>query len=324
MDLHGKYRVLDGGLATELSFTHKQIIDGDPLWSARLIHSNPDVIKDVHTSFLQAGADLIETATYQASVTGFIKHLGVCSTEAENLIKKAVNIARNARDSYWQLTDSSSGRTKPLVVGSVGPYGACQADGSEYSGRYVENMTIEEFVNWHRPQVHLLVDSGVDLLAFETLPAQKEAEAIVQLLKEIPSCRAWISFSCKNESQTYHGELISDATRAVLSSDQVVAVGINCTRPIYISHLLSLIPADVSCSKDLIVYPNGGEDCYYTAEGVLQWPAKRTMTKSLHEYVGEWLNLHATWIGGCCLVGPKDIELIRSAIVDHVALATSH
>jgi len=52
-------------------------------------------------------------------------------------------------------------------------------------------------MNWHRTQATILVDAGVEMLAFETFPAQKEAEAVVQLLRELPSCKAWISFSCK-------------------------------------------------------------------------------------------------------------------------------
>jgi len=46
-------------------------------------------------------------------------------------------------------------------------------------------------------QASILVDAGVEMLAFETFPAQKEAEAVVRLLRELPSCKAWISFSCK-------------------------------------------------------------------------------------------------------------------------------
>jgi homocysteine S-methyltransferase len=55
----------------------------------------------------------------------------------------------------------------------------------------------QEMIEWHRPQVKALTDAGVDILAFETVPAQKEAEALVQLLSEFPSSKAWISFSCK-------------------------------------------------------------------------------------------------------------------------------
>lgn len=62
---------------------------------------------------------------------------------------------------------------------------------------------MQELIEWHRPQVNALIEAGVDMLAFETIPAQKEAEGLVQLLREFPSSKAWISFSCKvNYSST--------------------------------------------------------------------------------------------------------------------------
>ncbi len=51
--------------------------------------------------------------------------------------------------------------------------------------------------NWHRPRISTLVEAGADILAFETIPALAEAEALVELLKEFPNQKAWISFSCK-------------------------------------------------------------------------------------------------------------------------------
>jgi len=50
---------------------------------------------------------------------------------------------------------------------------------------------------WHLTQAAILVDAGVEMLAFETFPAQKEAEAMVRMLRQLPSSRAWMSFSCK-------------------------------------------------------------------------------------------------------------------------------
>jgi len=52
-------------------------------------------------------------------------------------------------------------------------------------------------MNWHWTQAKILIDAGVEMLAFETFPAKQEAEAVVRLLRELPSARAWISFSCK-------------------------------------------------------------------------------------------------------------------------------
>ena len=49
--------------------------------------------------------------------------------------------------------------------------GACLLDGSEYHGNYVDHMTLEELCDWHRPRVTKLIECGVDVLAFETIPA---------------------------------------------------------------------------------------------------------------------------------------------------------
>jgi homocysteine S-methyltransferase len=84
-----------------------------------------------------------------------------------------------------------------LIAGSVGPYGAHLHDGSEYTGNYVEHMRSQEIADWHRPRLQALVEADVDLLALETIPAQKEAETLVELLREFPKQKAWLSFSCK-------------------------------------------------------------------------------------------------------------------------------
>ena len=62
------------------------------------------------SSYLEAGADFIETATYQASVIGFIKHLGITHDEAVELLKSAVKLAREAVDNFWQVPSNRSGK----------------------------------------------------------------------------------------------------------------------------------------------------------------------------------------------------------------------
>lgn len=93
---------------------------------------------------------------------------------------------------------TESGQREPSVAGSIGPYGACQADMSEYTGAYADSMTEEDFIEWHRPRLVALLQAGVDYLAIETFPALVEARAILKLLQqEAPDTPAWISFSCK-------------------------------------------------------------------------------------------------------------------------------
>lgn len=55
----------------------------------------------------------------------------------------------------------------------------------------------KELKAWHRPQIECLAAAGADLVAFETIPSIKEAEALVELLREFPNSKAWLSFSCK-------------------------------------------------------------------------------------------------------------------------------
>ncbi|XP_062600672.1 homocysteine S-methyltransferase YbgG-like, partial [Saccostrea cucullata] len=186
------FRILDGGAGSELQDLGYNIT-GDPLWSARLLDTNPDAIKKLHKSYLEAGADTVITVTYQATVEGLKKYLGITTEKAVELIKSGVKLAREA---CQEMPNTGKDRR---VAGSVGPYGVFLHDGSEYSGNYVDNMTQQELMDWHRPQVAALLDGGVDMLAVETIPALKEGEAILTLLREFPAAKAYITFSCKVE-----------------------------------------------------------------------------------------------------------------------------
>lgn len=69
-----------------------------------------------------------------------------------------------------------------------------------------------------------------------------------------------ITVFVQDDEHTCHGENISEAAAAAAASDQVVAVGINCTQPEYISNLLRNISDDIKRKKSIVVYPNSGED----------------------------------------------------------------
>lgn len=83
------------------------------------------------------------------------------------------------------------------ICGSVGSYGSFLHDGSEYRGEYVDTVSHDLIKEWHRPRILALVEAGVDIIAFETIPALIEAELLLNLIKEFPSVKVWVSFSCK-------------------------------------------------------------------------------------------------------------------------------
>src|SRR5262245_66668194 len=88
----------------------------DALWSARLLRDAPDEIAAVHHAYYRAGATVATTASYQASVDGFVA-AGVERPQAERLVRSSVTIAREVRDSL-----ADDGRRR-WVAASVGPYG---------------------------------------------------------------------------------------------------------------------------------------------------------------------------------------------------------
>ncbi|MDD3225832.1 MAG: homocysteine S-methyltransferase, partial [Clostridium sp.] len=245
--------ILDGAMGTELEKRGCDIKDS--LWSAKMLTENPKIIEDVHYDYFKAGADCAITASYQATIDGFIK-LGFTKKEAESLIKDSVKIAKSARDRFWNDSKNRINRNKPLVAGSVGPYGAYLADGSEYRGNY--KIGEAELVDFHRSRMKLLVDEGCDILACETIPSLIEAKAIVKLLKEFPNSYAWISFSAKNDYEISDGTLVSECAKYLDSFNEVAAVGVNCTAPKYINSLISEFKNNTQ--KPIVVYPNSGEE----------------------------------------------------------------
>lgn len=144
--------VLDGAMATELEARGCNLADN--LWSAKVLMENPELIREVHLDYYRAGAQVAITASYQATPAGFAAR-GLDEAQSRALIGKSVELARKAREAY--LAENPHAGTL-LVAGSVGPYGAYLADGSEYRGDYVRRA--EEFTAFHRPRIEALLDAG--------------------------------------------------------------------------------------------------------------------------------------------------------------------
>jgi homocysteine S-methyltransferase len=284
--------VLDGGLASELERRGASLEGG--LWSARVLIDDPARISEVHEDYLRAGADIITTASYQASFPGLAK-AGLSKMEATELLRLSVKLARDAKERL-----GSDAR----IAASIGPYGAFLADGSEYHGDYrVDRRTLEEF---HRPKVGALLEiGGFDLLAFESVPSLEEAEEIVRVLQAEGAKNAWISFTAKDERSISHGESIEAAVEAAVSIPAVVAVGVNCTAP---EILLALIDGARSKARGrpMLAYPNRGERFLGGA-----W-VPRPGSFDLGAIAAASVAAGASIVGGCCRTGPEDIRAIRA------------
>ena len=293
--------IIDGAMATELEARGCDL--NDDLWSARVLLEQPELIRAVHLDYFNAGADIAITASYQATVDGFAKR-GLSREQALDLMKKSVLLAQEARDEFWAKEENRIGRIRPLIAGSVGPYGAYLADGSEYRGDY--NLSEDELIAFHRPRVEALIASGADLLACETIPCGIEARALIRLLAEIPNASAWFTFTAKDGEHISNGERIADIAAFLDAKPQAVAIGINCTSPLYIPALVREIKKVTS--KPIIVYPNSGE--YYSAV-TNSWHGE-TSSDKFGLQSKEWFENGATLIGGCCRTTPGHIHEVSN------------
>ncbi|TPP59145.1 Homocysteine S-methyltransferase [Fasciola gigantica] len=256
-------------------------IDGHKAWSSRLLKEDPNLVCEIHKSFLRSGCDVISTNTYQASPRTLSEALDISVTEAIELMQRAVELARIAVDSVVKesRTGSQFSRKHPiLIAGSLGSYGACMADGSEYSGEYDKNVTFSDLVEFHQVRAELLLEAGVDLLAWETIPLQCEVAAICEVMRRLPNAAGWISVMSMDGQTSVGGDPLRGIALEADKCDRIKGVenksslcinrfpqGIgnlsvcnNFMHPgneVY-SHSP---PSDESARKILLVYANSGE-----------------------------------------------------------------
>jgi len=290
--------ILDGALATELE-RHGCNLD-DPLWSARVLMEKPELIYQVHLDYFRAGADCAITSSYQASVAGF-KARGLTEPEALNYIRETVELAKRARDDFWNEADQGS-RSKPLVAASVGPYGAYLADGSEYVGNYGVSDTV--LADFHRDRMEALLEAGADILAFETIPSLQEASVLAELLVEFPEAWAWLSFSMKDAKTISDRSSLAECAKLFSDHEQIAAIGLNCAPTEIVTEAIGVLKSHTQ--KPIIVYPNSGET--YDLE-TRSWQG-REACDGITALASEWHATGARLIGGCCRTTPEEIAAV--------------
>ena len=290
--------ILDGGLATQLEAMGHDL--SSSLWSAAVLRSDPGAITDAHRAFFAAGAEVATTATYQLTPDS-LDRAGMPRADFAPLLTLAVEAGRAARDSHgagW-------------VVGSVGPYGASRADGSEYTGDYdlpggLGSTQAHQLLRaHHHERLAALLDAGVDALAIETLPTLVEVDAVVAELNSLgATVPVWFSITpAAGGLTTRTGEPVADLARRATAYASALAVGVNCCPPDDVEPALRAIDP-VGHGLDGVAYPNSGET--WDAVG-RRWLGTAAWDD---DAVSRWRAAGATMVGGCCRVFPDQIARI--------------
>ena len=295
--------IVDGALASELQRRGCDL--NDSLWSAKVLFEQPELIRQVHYDYFKAGADCAITASYQATPLGFSKK-GININDSIALIQKSVELAQQAKQQYLSELD----QPKPLLIaGSVGPYGAYLADGSEYTGAY--QLSEEAFMEFHYVRIKALIDANVDLLACETLPSFTEIKALTKVIKQFPKISCWFSFTLKDDQHLSDGTPLSLVVEYLNNIEQIASVGINCIALEKVTSSLNVL--NKLTSIPLIVYPNSGEVYDPLTK---QWHPNPQHNCTFANQLTNWIESGAKLIGGCCQTTPNDIANIAKFLQD--------
>lgn len=275
---------LDGGLATALEASGHDL--NDPLWSARVLLEDPGAIEAAHRRFVEAGAQVLTTASYQASLPGLAAR-GLSPEQSLAVLRSATDLARTVADAAPH---------RVFVAASAGPYGAYLADGSEYRG--YEGTDLATLTAFH--QQRLPGFRGADVIAFETIPTALEATAIAAACAHTEQ-DAWVSFSCRDDAHAASGEPIEVCVREALRCPRVVAVGVNCCAPQDVLGLLRRIATVTDLPR--VAYPNAGRRYQDGA-----WHGDPVSPERFAELTRAWIDAGTRLVGGCCQIGAAHLQ----------------
>jgi len=267
------------------------------LWSAHVLEDAPEKIVEVHRAYIEAGAECIETASYQVSRMGDAE-MGLPPERADAALLRSVALAREAAGAFADR--------RVVIAASLGPYGAALHNGAEYHGNY--ECSHAELVEFHRERIDVLVSArdepGPDLIAFETLPSLAEATAIGEALAPWPELAVWFSFTCRDREHVVHGERLSECAKAVARFRQTVSIGVNCIHPELIPALIHELRS--ASDKPVIVYPNSGEGW----DAINRCWTGHSDPANYGALARGWFAAGAQIVGGCCRTRPEHIRLV--------------
>jgi 5-methyltetrahydrofolate--homocysteine methyltransferase len=267
--------------------------------------TQPGLIETIHREYLEAGADIIETNTFNSTSISMadyrLAHL------AYDLNLAGARVARRAADAVMAKEPA-----RPrFVAGAIGPTNRTASMSPDVNNPAFRAVSFDQLVEAYAEQIRGLMDGGVDLLlaetVFDTLNLKAALFAIDQYFsvngRRVP---VMVSMTITDRSgRTLSGQTV-EAFWNSISHMKLLSVGINCAlgakqmRP-YIEELAGITPVYISC------YPNAGLPNAFG--GFDETP--EIMSADLRDFAAQgWLNI----VGGCCGSTPAHIKAIADAV----------
>ncbi|MDA2911914.1 methionine synthase, partial [Nitrospiraceae bacterium AH_259_D15_M11_P09] len=296
------YKLDEAGYRGDQFAGHPQDLKGN---NDLLCLTRPEIVEAIHRQYLEAGADIIETNTFNSTA------ISMADYKLEDLVYElnvaGASLARKAADAVM-AKDPSRPR---FVAGAIGPTNRTASMSPDVNNPAFRAVTYDQLVTAYSEQVRGLMDGGVDVLltetVFDTLNLKAALFAIDQYFEEhgrrVP---IMVSVTITDQSgRTLSGQTI-EAFWNSISHTPLLSVGINCAlgakqmRP-YLEELAHIAPVSISC------YPNAGLPNAFG--GFDETPDR--MSADLYDFAANgWLNI----VGGCCGSTPTHITAIAEAV----------
>lgn len=246
--------------------------------------TNPEMVRKIHLSYIQAGADFIETNTFGANAYK-LGRFGLAD-KVESINIEGVRIARQAAGDV-------------MVAGAVGPLGVNIAPYGILDCRQAKSA-------FHR-QLKALLDAGIDFVLFETFSNPNELSIAIEAASELADIAIVAQLTVGDNRETILGHQLEDAIQ-LLNRTSAAAIGLNCS--VGPSEMLSLLEQLRSLTdKHISIQPNAG---------IPKIIDGRTMYMCTPEYMAEYAKRFfekgARIIGGCCGTTPTHIKEIAKAV----------
>jgi methionine synthase / methylenetetrahydrofolate reductase(NADPH) len=281
----------DGAMGTLL---HERGVPADACLEA-LSLEDPSLLLQVHSDYIDAGADIIETNTFGANALKLARF---------GLAERLLEINRRAVEIAGQAKEQTS---RPIyIAGAIGPLDVGLPSG--------ESVTLKKAHRLFREQAEALIEAGVDLIAIETFPTLAEAKEALQAVRECTDLPLMAQLSFQRDGRTWAGEEPGEAAR-VLRDLGANVVGVNCVPgPEFALEIIKQLAA--AKPVKLSAQPNAGQP--QVRQQAIVYPGT---PQSFAEYALRLVAAGASIVGGCCGTTPDHIAAMNQALSGQSATA---
>ncbi|CCE64215.1 hypothetical protein TPHA_0G03760 [Tetrapisispora phaffii CBS 4417] len=306
-----KVLVMDGGQGTELE--NRGIKVANPVWSTIPFisesfwsdQSSEDrkIVKEMFNDFINAGAEILMTTTYQTSFKSVSENTPIKNTKHYNeLLNRIIDFSRDCIGEERYL------------IGCIGSWGAHIC--AEFHGDYGEHPENIDFYEYFKPQLdNFFNNNKLDLIGFETVPNIHELKAILSWDEKILSKPFYIGLSVHENGLLRDGTSMQEVANLIKGfgeklNPNLTLLGINCVSYNHSNDIIKSIHKELP-NLPLIAYPNSGE-IYDTTKKI--WLPNKNPIFTWDDIVKGYIEAGVRIIGGCCRTTPNDIKAVTIAV----------